>query len=123
MSGALDSKARATTEKLLKKFGKVAQFREEIAGVYDPDTGSTPPPTINLYPITVYIDKASDGEISSGLVLASDTLILVSAKELGIIPQAGHDIIFSDKTYQIKSDLPIYSGELVALHRLVCVIS
>ncbi len=120
MSGALDTKARALAEKLLKKFGKPAQYREEVAGVYDPDTGTTPPPTITLIDITCYIDKAETGEIQSGLVQASDVVILVSAKELGIDVEAGHDVVFANKTLQVKHDLPIWSGAEIALHRLVC---
>ena len=121
MSGALDNRARATAEKLLKKFGKAAQYSQENEPVYDDDTGETtvPPPT--TYDITCYIDTQRTGELQSqGLIQNTETVIVVSAKELGIEPKAGDDIIFaSSATYSIKSFNPIWSGELVAIYEVI----
>lgn len=120
MSGALDTKARLLAEKMLKKFGKTATYKNVVVGTYDPLTGIVSTPTNTEIPITCYIDKATTGEITSGLVSSTDTIILVSAKELGITPTAGDTIEFTEATYQVKSNNPIWSGELVALNRLIC---
>ena len=120
MAGALDAKARTTAEKLLQKFGKTATYTNTVDGVYDPTTGLVSAPTTTNVSVTCFIDKANEGEIASGLVLATDTLILVSAKELGLTPIAGDTITTAEGTYSVKNDLPIWSGELIALNRLVC---
>ena len=120
MSGALDAKARLTAENLLKKFGKVGNYKNEVAGSYDPLTGNTGAAVVTLIPITCYINEPTTGQIQAGLAVLGDAIILVSAKELGIGAVAGDDIVFSDKAYEIKKDMPIYSGELIALHQLVC---
>ena len=120
MAGALDAKSRETARKLLVKFGKTGTYTNTVVGVYDPTTGLVSADTETIVSITAYIDKASQGEIESGLVLASDTVVLVSAKELGLSPIAGDTITFTEGVFQVKSDLPIWSGNLIALHRLVC---
>lgn len=121
MSGALDARARATAEKLLKKFGKVAQYSHENEPLYNDDTGETTdvPPT--LYDITCYIDNQKTGELrANGLIANTETVILVSAKELGIEPKANDDIVFpSSVSYSVKSYNAIWSGEEVALYEIV----
>jgi hypothetical protein len=121
MGGALDTKARATAEKLLQKFGKVATYQKDVEGIYNPVTGDVPI-TTTTYPITCYIDKPTSGEIQAGLADVKDAVILVSAKELGVDAESGDSIDVGDVTYSIKSDMPVWSGELIALHRLVSVI-
>ncbi|MEA2091120.1 MAG: hypothetical protein U9O83_01990 [Campylobacterota bacterium] len=120
MSGQLDSKARATAERLLKKFGKVATYIEISEGVYDPDIGSAPVVETE-YPITCFIDEAKAGSLrSSGLINATDLIILVSAKELNLEVDNTDKISFDGRTYSIIKDIPDWSGELVALHNIVC---
>jgi len=121
MSGALDGKARALAEKLLKKFGKSAQYSQDNEPIYNDTTGETTPVPPTIHNITCYIDTQKTGElIASGLISNTETVILVSAKELGIEPKAGDDVIFiSNSGYSIKRFNAIWSGEEVALYELI----
>ena len=112
----LDERARATAERMLKDFGKPMTYTQ-ISSTYNVITGEDTQ-TTSTYNIYGYIDKATTGEIQSGLVNADDLIILVSAKALTVQPSA-NDTITADKTYQIKRNMPIWSGEQIALHRLV----
>jgi len=123
MSGSLDKSARQLALKLLQKFGKIGSLSQENEGVYDPDTGQTTevPPT--LYPITFFIDSQKTGQLrANGLISNTDSIILVSALELGTIPKANDDITATSISTSIKSLEPVWSGEEVALYELVCVI-
>ena len=120
MSGYLDVKARETAERLLQKFGMNATYKKIIQGTFNPTT-QTMTNTETDYAITIYIDKPNSGDITSGLASATDVMILVSAKELGVEVNVG-DKIVGDKTYEVKADKPIYSGALIAMHQIICVI-
>ena len=121
MAGLLDDKARALAERLLQKFGKIAQYSKENEAIYNDATGETTevPPT--LYNITCYIDTQKTGELrAKGLILNTETVILVSAKELGIEPKANDDIVFpSSMSYSVKSFNAIWSGSEVALYEVI----
>lgn len=121
MSGALDVKARKTAEALLSKFGKVATYVQIENANYNPATGAFDI-VENEVSITCYISKPTAGEIQAGLATADDAIILVSALELGLTPKNEDLIVFSDKTYTIKKSHDVYSGEEIALHKLVSVI-
>lgn len=121
MPGQLDNKARATAEKLLKKFGKVATYRKVVQGTYDVNTG-TMTNTNQDTTVTIYIDKVSSGDITSGIATADDVNIMVSSKELGAVNVASGDKIIADKTYEVKRIQPEYSGEMIALYNFICVV-
>lgn len=118
MSGALDTKARATALKLLQKFGKIATYRKVVTGAYNTST-QTVTNTTTDYAITTYLESPSQGLLSSGLAISTDLVALVSAQELGVDVVAADTIIMGSKTYTVKSNSPIYSGELIALHQIV----
>jgi hypothetical protein len=119
LAGALDNKTRAIAEKLLKKFGKVATYSKIISGVYDHYTQMVVN-TKTDYPVTIYIDKPDISLINGGLATASDLLILISAKELGRSIEANDIVSFDSKSYTVLRDMPIYSGEEIALYRVIC---
>lgn len=121
MPGQLDNKARATAEKLLKKFGKVATYRKVVQGTYDVNTGIVTN-TNQDTTVTIYIDKVSSGDITSGIATADDVNIMVSSKELGAVSVASGDKIIADKIYEVKRIQPEYSGELIALYNFICVV-
>ena len=124
MSGALDKKARATAERLLKKFGKVAVYVDVFdTGEYDTET-STNILIETPHNITCLIDKAQTGNLrANGLINATDLIILVSSKELNIdINQVDNldKLSFDGKQYSIVEDMPDWSGEEIAMHNFVC---
>ena len=118
MSGALDTKMRATAERLLKKFGKVATYKKITQGTYDPTTGGITN-TETDYAVTIYIQSPESGDIQSGIANASDIVALVSAKELGVEVAQG-DKIIAGGTYEVKVNKPVWSGEQIALHQIIC---
>ena len=121
MAGLLDDKARALAERLLQKFGKIAQYSKDNGFSTDPVTGEDTLVAPTLYNITCYIDTQKTGElIASGLIENTHTVILVSAKELGIEPKAGDDIVFpSSISYSVKSFNAVWSGSEVALYEVI----
>ena len=120
MSGHLDARARATAMRLLKKFGKVATYIEVTEEAYNLELG-TAPIVETQYPITMFIDESKAGTLrASGQINATDLVILVSAKELNLKVDNTDKISFDGDTYAIIKDIPDYSGELIALHNIVC---
>jgi hypothetical protein len=124
MAGFLDDKMRLAAEKILKKFGEDATYIKVSEGTpYNPTIEGSGVPITTETPITIYISSPEYGDIQSGIATATDSIILMSAKESGdLIVEAG-DMVRADKTYTVKSNKPIKSGAKIALHNLVCVIT
>ena len=118
---ALDKKARKTAQDLLKKFGKNAQYRREVAGAYDEEAGQITGSRTDFYSVKVFLDKVTTGELESGLATVDDVKILLAASAISIIPQP-NDLVVADKTYSVKKNMPTWSGEEIALHNLICVV-
>lgn len=116
---ALDAKARKTALTLLAKFGKSATYQSVVAGAYiDGEVVDT----VTEYAIKSYITKPTQGEITSGLADVSDAILLVSGSGLAVMPKAGDVVVFSERSYSVKRNLEVWSGDEIALHRLVGVV-
>ena len=121
MAGQLDARMLELAKKLLQKYGKPAVFTSVGEGAYTP--GGELPTTSENFDITCYIDEDMAGQLkSSGLIQASSILVLVSAKELGalVVPDNTDFLEIDGAVFPIIKDLPIWSGEFIALHRLEC---
>ena len=120
MSGQLDSKARATAERLLNKFGKPSVYVEITEGAYDPDLGGNTVTETN-HDINCFIDEAKAGSLrASGLVGATDLVVMIADKGLDLIVDNTDKLIIDGKRLTIIRDMPEYSGEKIALHFIVC---
>lgn len=116
----LDDKARKTALTLLAKFGKNATYSTKTGEVYDPSTSENVA-TYATQSIKAFIDKPTQGDITSGLATASDAMILVAASGLSVTPKNGDTIVFSERTYTVKANKEVWSGEKIALHQLISV--
>lgn len=115
----LDAKAKATALKLLNKFGKSGTYKSvagssyvggEVTLIYTPHT------------VKAYISKPTQGEITSGVADISDAIILIASSGLSVTPTPNDLIVFNERTYSVKRNLEVWSGDDVALHRLVGVV-
>lgn len=116
---ALDAKARKTALTLLNKFGKSATYQSVTAGAY---VGGEVIDTVTYYTVKAFITKPTQGEITSGLADVSDAVILVAGSGLAVMPKAGDVVVFSERSYSVKRNLEVWSGDEIALHRLVGVV-
>ena len=115
----LDAKAKATALKLLNKFGKSGTYKSVVSGAYvDGEVVNT----VTDYTIKAYISKPTQGEITSGVADISDAIILIASSGLSVTPTPNDLIVFNERTYSVKRNLEVWSGEDVALHRLVGVV-
>ena len=115
----LDAKARKTALTLLTKFGKSATYQSVTAGDY---VDGEVIDTVTEYAIKSYISKPTQGEITSGMADVSDAVILVAGSGLSVSPKPNDLIVFSERTYSVKRNLEVWSGDDIALHRLVGVV-
>lgn len=101
------------------KNGESAIYRQEGQGAYiDGEVVITNIDT----PITCYVDRPTLQEVQSGLALIEDAKVLIAAKSMPTItPKLGEKIVFSDKTLQVKKNMPVKSLEgIVVLHQIIC---
>lgn len=118
MTGALDTRMRATASRLINKFGATMTLRRQ-AGVYDPATGKntetatdyaivgSPPSPVDL--------RRVDGE----MIKQGDAETILAASDLTVAPDQTTDhIVFAGETWSVVAVEPIYSGEQVAAYQL-----
>jgi len=118
---ALNTKAKNTADKLLKKFGAPATYIQFIAGAgFNPVTQEMEADQEIEHQITTYPSNPTYGMINGGLASASDVVFMVSALELVIAPKVGDKVLFSGKEYQFISNQPTYGGSDIALHQIIC---
>ena len=115
----LDAKARKTSLTLLTKFGKSATYKSVVSGAY---VDGEVIDTVTDYTVKAFITKPTQGEITSGLADVSDAILLVAGSGLAVMPKAGDVVVFSERSYSVKRNLEVWSGDEIALHRLVGVV-
>ena len=116
---ALDDKARKTALTLLTKFGKSATYQSVTAGAY---VDGEVVDTVTDYTVKAFITKPTQGEITSGVADVSDAILLVAGSGLAVMPKSGDVVVFSERSYSVKRNLEVWSGDEIALHRLVGVV-
>ena len=115
----LDAKACKTALTLLTKFGKSATYQSVTDGAY---VDGEVVDTVTDYTVKAFITKPTQGEITSGLADVSDAVLLVAGSGLVVMPKAGDVVVFSERSYSVKRNLEVWSGDEIALHRLVGVV-
>ncbi len=115
---ALDTRARATAERLIATYGKTMVINRAAVGAYDPTTGtSTETPT--AYTVKGVVSQPSESQFNSGFALAGDIKVLLAASALEIIPTPGDELVFDGVTWQVVAAPAIYSGEQVAIYEVL----
>jgi len=118
MTGALDTRMRATASRLINQFGATMVLRRQ-AGVYYPATGKNTETAADYdvvgsppYPVDL---RRVDGE----MVRQGDAETILAASDLTFTPDQTTDhIVFGGEAWSIVAVQPIYSGEQVAAYEL-----
>ena len=113
----LDTKARATSQRLIARFGKSISFTSVTDGAYNPATGSAMPTEV-IFGIKAIIEQFGRyGEaFSAGLIREGDRKITFAALGLPFTPKPGDKVTFDGDTLTVLTATPTYSGEMVALY-------
>jgi len=118
MTGALDTRARATAETMIAKFGKAMTLKREVVGTYDATQGTAPVVPVSHSVIGV-VSQPSVQSVASDLAQSGDLVVMISAKALSVVPQAGDILLMDSVPWQIITVRSTYSGEEVALYELL----
>jgi hypothetical protein len=113
-----DTTARATAERLIRRFGKSATIRR-AARTFDTATGKT---THTVEEFTVKVsppERFREDLIDGTLVRAGDLRAHLPAEGLDIVPEPVRDrIIIDGKPWSLLRVDPVMSGEQAALYTL-----
>jgi len=124
----LDTKARATADKLISKFGKqvtLTRITEGVynpetgdVGVYDPETGDFIAGTTTTTQTVAALVKDFNGiELLSGLIQAGDRKVSIAALN-ATEPQIGDAMTIDSLVYNVLAVKSIWSGEKVAIYEM-----
>ena len=114
---SLDSTFRPLATKLLTALGRTATCTKVTEGAYDPATGTvTNTETTTI--IHTYQSSPNDTQLASGQYTANSAIFLVSAEELGFVPNI-NDKITAGTTWTIQRVKKHSSGEYDALYECV----
>jgi hypothetical protein len=118
MTGALDTRARATAERMIDKFGKAMTLRREVVGTYDPSTGAAAVVPTD-YAVVGVVTQPSVAMLSAGLAQGGDLVVMLAAQATDVVPQAGDVLVMNLESWQVMSVRSMFSGELVATYELL----
>ena len=113
----LDTKMRATAQKLLLKFGKTCVFKSVNAGAYDPATGSSAT-TFTAYSLKLYLDQPNKTDLQGGMVTTNDQVAIFAATGLPVAPDLNDLITIDGRDQVVKMVSRVWSGDQVALWRV-----
>lgn len=113
----LDTKARATAQKLLAKFGKTCAFKSVTTGAYDPATGAIGS-TFTTYIVKLYLDQPNKTDLQGGMVTTNDQVAIFAATGLPVAPELNDLITLDGRDQVVKMVSRVWSGEKVAMWRV-----
>lgn len=122
MTGALDTRMRATASRLLGKYGKAMTLTHTVAGTYNHSTGMTGSPSVTTAQVNGYVDDAFrklGATYGPDLVQAGDHDVMFAALGLPFTPVPGDTITIDGQVMKAYIVKPTYSGEKVALYNLL----
>lgn len=106
MTEAFDyTRARATADRLLTRFGQSATLRQTSTtggDPWDPGSGTT---TTTDTTVTVAIIDWTNNQIDGTLILAQDRHVYLSAEGLGVTPALTDQLIVGGVTYTLVEPL------------------
>ena len=118
MTGALDTRARATAERMIDKVGKAMTLRREVVGTYDAAQGTAPVVPTD-YDVVGVVTQPSTAMLSAGLAQSGDLAVMLAAKATEVEPQAGDVLVMTLENWQVMSVRAMYSGELIATYEVL----
>lgn len=113
----LDTRARNTAEKMIKKFGKVITLSRITNGNYDPATGDMPASSAVDLSVKSLIKDCKPFEFTSGTIETGDKKVTLAALNLSQ-PSVGDKVTIDTVIYSVISVKTIWSGELAVMFEL-----
>jgi hypothetical protein len=86
---------------LLEKYGMPLTLVRVTAGTYDPNTGGITGATTASYACFGLVDEFKAGEVIGAMIRSGDKKLLLSAKNLTVVPQIGDQFTMPDGTWYI----------------------
>jgi len=113
----LDTRARATADKLIGKFGKSVTLTRVTEGTYDPSTGEMSGGSTTTETVAALVKDYNGIELLSGMVQAGDRKVKVAALNVSE-PQINDTLTIDSLVYSVLAVKSIWSGEKVAIYEL-----
>ncbi len=113
----LDTKARATSDRLIGKFGKSVTLTRVVEGTYDPSTGDMAAGSTTTQTVAALVKDFNGIELLSGAIQAGDRKVSIAALN-ATEPQIGDTMTVDTLVYNVLAVKSIWSGEKVAIYEL-----
>jgi hypothetical protein len=113
----LDTKARATADKLIGKFGKKVTLTRVTEGTYNPDTGELSGSSTTTQTVAALVKDFNGIELLGGAIQAGDRKVSIAALN-ATEPQIGDTMTVDSLVYNVLAVKSIWSGEKVAIYQL-----
>lgn len=119
------SRFLASSKRLVKHFGTLVNYTQEVAGSYDRETSSTSAATITTTSVKAFRAQASSEDSESPNLIGENLFVyLIAGGDLTFNPQADDKIEVTHLTettkVTVKTVKAYWAGDRVALWRLVC---
>lgn len=119
MTGALDTRMRATAERLISKFGKSVTWKSDSSS-YDKTTGKATAGSTD-YTVTITPPEPFDSALVDGVtILAGDVRVMLAASDITFTPKVRDRVVIDGETFQVVSASKVYSGSLAAAWEFQC---
>lgn len=112
-----------TATPLLSRFGAPSLYRR-VENVYDPETGTTVPTNFDSE-VSAARTELDLSMVDGDTVLASDSMLIISAGELATVPKPG-DYVFHGSTvesavrrYRVVKNMPVDPGAVNVIYQVV----
>ena len=113
----LDTKARATADKLIGKFGKQVTLTRVTEGTYNPATGDMSAGSTTTQTVAALVKDFNGIKLLIGAVQRGDTKVSIAALN-ATEPQIGDTITIDSLVYNVLAVKSIWSGEKTAIYEL-----
>jgi hypothetical protein len=116
---ALDTIFISKVPEIIGTFGKLVTFMVSQAIEYDPSTGGSSVSDPVSYELKVTPPSPFNRDrVDGSRLLATDTMVILPAKDLSFDVVSGIGVIIDDIVFQVVGYNAIYSGELVVAYEL-----
>jgi hypothetical protein len=113
----IDTRARATANRLIDQFGKQITITHIIKGEYNPSTGEMAADIVTSESTAALIKDYNGFELTNGVVQAGDLKIKIAALQI-TEPSIGDTVTIDSLVYSVLAIKHIWSGEMSAIYEL-----
>jgi len=115
----LDDKLIPKVYALINSYGKTASYEVYAGESYDETTGKTTMGSKTAYSVKITPPEQEKTIVQGDTLPSGDCFCFMSAYGLSFSPAAGHRLVIYSKTWRVLSVFPIYTGESIALYKLL----